>query len=143
MIAAIAAQLPPDCRVFTSDLRVRVPATGLSTYPDAAVVRGRTSRAADDNLAVVNPLVLVEVTSPSTEDYDRGEKLRHYKHLPSLREVVIASHREPKPTVHRRMDAGNWTLIEAGPGQTVTLESVAARLEVDRLYGGLEDTRTG
>ena len=53
-------------------------------------------RAADDALAVVNPVLLVEVTSRSTEDYDRGEKLRHYTNVPSVREVLIASHREPR-----------------------------------------------
>jgi Uma2 family endonuclease len=65
IIGALRAQLPPGCRVFTSDLRVRIAATGLSTYPDAAVVCGRTERAEDDGLAVTNPIVLIEVTSPS------------------------------------------------------------------------------
>jgi Uma2 family endonuclease len=77
LIGVLRGQLPPACRAFTSDLRVRIPATGLTTYPDAAVVCGRTQRAAEDPLAVTNPVLLIEVTSPSTEDYDRGEKLRH------------------------------------------------------------------
>jgi Uma2 family endonuclease len=102
IIGLLGAQLPPGCRVFTSDLRVRIAATGLSTYPDAAVVCGRTQRAADDALAVVNPVLPVEVTSRSTEEYDRGEKLRHYTNLPSVREVLIASHREPRLDLHRR-----------------------------------------
>lgn len=139
LIAAIRSQLPPGCRMFTSDLRVRIPATGLSTYPDGAVVCGRTQRAADDALAVVNPLLLVEVTSPSTEDYDRGEKLRHYKNLPSLREVLIASHREPHLTLHRRED-GDWKVLTAERGGALTLVSVAAQVAVDDVYrDGLED----
>jgi Uma2 family endonuclease len=93
VIGILRGQLPPGCRAFTSDLRVRIAATGLSTYPDVAVVCGRTERAPDDPLAVTNPVLLVAVTSPSTEEYDRGEKLRHYKSLPSLREVLIVSHR--------------------------------------------------
>lgn len=126
--------------MFTSDLRVRIPATGFSTYPDTAVVRGRTQRAGDDALAVVNPLVLVEVTSPSTEEYDRGEKLRHYKNLPSLREVLIASHREPHLTLHRRED-GDWSVLTAERGGVLTLASVAARIAVDEVYrDGLEDS---
>ncbi len=138
-IALLGPRLPPGCRIFTSDLRVRIPATGLSTYPDAAVVCGPTRRADDDPLAVVNPLLLVEVTSPSTEDYDRGEKLRHYRSLPSLREVVIVSHREPRVTVVRRR-ADGWTELAAGPGETVALEAIAAGLAVDELYrGGFED----
>jgi len=139
VIGILRGQLPPGCRVFTSDLRVRIAATGLTTYPDATVICGRTQRSPDDPLAVTNPVLLVEVTSPSTEDYHRGEKLRHYKSLPSLREVLIVSHRGPELTLHRRDEAG-WTAIKAGPGTVVELASVAARLSVDELYrGGLED----
>jgi Uma2 family endonuclease len=139
VIHLLRGQLPPGCRIFTSDLRVRIPETGLSTYPDTAVVCGRTLRAADDALAVVNPVLLVEVTSKSTEDYDREEKLRHYKHLPSVREVLIVSHREPWLTVHRR-EGAEWTVTSARQHELVVLESVVARLLVDDVYrDGLED----
>lgn len=139
VIHLLRAQLPPECRVFTSDLRVRIPATGLSTYPDAAVVCGRTQRASEDPLAVVNPVLLVEVTSKSTEDYDREEKLRHYRHLPSVREILIVSHREAWLTVHRRAGI-EWTVTEAREHETVTLDSIASRLLVDDVYrDGLED----
>jgi Uma2 family endonuclease len=131
--------IPVSCRVFTSDLRIRT-VSGLSTYPDAAVVCGKTLRASDDAIAVTNPVALVEVTSPSTEDYDSGEKLRHYKSLPSLREVLIVSHREARITIHRRMDTEAWSVSEAKAGDTVFLESVAMSFPVDELYrGGLED----
>ncbi len=139
LIAGIRSQLPPGCRMFTSDLRVRIPATGLSTYPDAAVVCGRTQRASDDALAVVNPVLLVEVTSPSTEEYDRNEKLRHYKSLPSLREVLIVSHREPHLTLHRRDESG-WSVLTAERGGVLMLASVAVRVEVDEVFrDDLED----
>lgn len=139
LISAVRSHLPPGCRMFTSDLRVRIPATGLSTYPDAAVVCGRTERASDDPLAVVNPLLVVEVTSPSTEEYDRNEKLRHYKSLPSLREVLIASHKEAHLTLHRREESG-WSVITAGRSGVLNLASVAVRVKVDDVYrDDLED----
>jgi Uma2 family endonuclease len=139
LISVIRSQLPPGCRTFTSDLRVRIPATGLTTYPDAAVVYGPTERAADDALAVVNPVVLIEVTSPSTEEYDRNEKLRNYKNLPSLREVLIASHREPHLTLHRRDESG-WSTLTAHQGGALTLSSVGVVVDVDEVYrDGLED----
>ena len=139
VIGILRGQLPPGCRAFTSDLRVRMAATGLSTYPDVAVVCGRTERSPDDPLAVTNPVLLVEVTSPSTEEYDRGEKLRHYKSLPSLREVLIVSHRSPDLTLHRRTDTG-WTVTSAGAGGSLELSSVTARIAVDEVYReGLED----
>jgi len=139
LIRALGMQLRHGCQVFTSDLRVRIPATGLTTYPDVSVVCGKTTRAAEDPLAVVNPVLLAEVTSDSTEDYDRGEKLRHYKDLPSVREVLFVSHRGPRISLHRRDDAG-WTLLDAGPGETVALPSIGSRVAVDELYrDGLED----
>ena len=118
---------------------MRIAPTGLTTYPDAAVVCGRTDRSAEDSLAAVNPLLLVEVTSASTEDYDRGEKLRHYKSLPSLREVLFISHRGPELTLHRREEAA-WVVLTAGPGESLELASVAGRIAVDEVYrDGLED----
>jgi Uma2 family endonuclease len=140
IIGLLGAQLPRGCRMFTSGLRVRIPATGLSTYPDASVVWGRTQRATDDPLAVTNPVAIVEVTSPSTEDYDRGEKLRHYRSLPSLREVIMVSHARPELTLHRREADGRWTVLCAAAGEIVELVSLGARLAVDDVYGdGLED----
>ena len=91
-----------SCRVFTSDLGVRVKATGLATYPDASVVCGPTERDPDKKTSVTNPRVIVEVTSDSTEDYDRGEKLTHYKQVPSLEAIVIVSHREARVDVWSR-----------------------------------------
>jgi Uma2 family endonuclease len=139
LIRIVGGQLPPGCRAYTSDLRVRVAVTGLTTYPDVAVICGPTQRPAEDPLAVVNPVLLVEITSPSTEDYDRGEKLRHYKGLPSLREVLFVSHRTPHLTLHRRGEP-EWTVTTAESGAILELASVAARIAVDELYrDGLED----
>lgn len=74
------------CRVFNSHLRVRVPSSGLATYPDVSVVRGQPRMDDEDpeGTTLVNPCFLVEVLSPSTESYDRGDKLLHYKQLSSL-----------------------------------------------------------
>jgi len=79
------------CRVHSSDLRVRVRATGLTTYPDVSVVCGEVEVDPEDASTALNPTVLVEILSPSTEDYDRGDRLDHYKQLASLREVVLVA----------------------------------------------------
>lgn len=140
IIRLIGARIPGGCRIFTSDLRVRILATGLTTYPDATVICGKTMRAPDDPNAVTNALLLVEVTSPSTEEYDRGEKLRNYQQLTSLREVLIVSHREPRVTLFRLDEHGTWFSIELRAGQTLSLGSVGASLAVDDIYrDGLED----
>jgi Uma2 family endonuclease len=143
VLAIIRAQLPRGYRAFTSDLRIRIPATGLSTYPDGAVVCGGTQRAAEDALAVTNPILLLEVTSNSSEDYDRGEKLRQYQAIATAREIVIVSHRERRIVLYSR-DASGWQLTEARAGASVPLESIGGTLSVDDVYReGLEDVPHG
>lgn len=122
------------CRIYSSDVRVRVPETGLSTYPDLSVVCERLETAPDDENGVVNPVLLVEVVSDSTEAYDRGVKAAHYRRIPSLREYVFVSQREPHIEVHRRAASGRWELLEAGRGESIELESLGVRLAVDAVY---------
>jgi Uma2 family endonuclease len=121
------------CRVYGSDLRIRVLATGLATYPDATVVCGPLERDPEGKNTVLNPTLLVEVLSPSTADYDRGEKREHYQQIPSLRELVFVAHDQRRIEVHRRGSDG-WSRREAGPGQSIDLASISCRLEVDALY---------
>jgi Uma2 family endonuclease len=122
------------CRVQTSDVRIRVVATGLDTYPDVSVVCGRAELDKDDPLAVANPIVLFEVLSPNTEEYDRGEKLEHYKKIPALREVVFVAHDAKRVDVVRRQNDGTWVSITARAGETVRLDSLDCDLPVDEIY---------
>lgn len=121
------------CAVFTSDVRVRVAATGLDTYPDVTVVCGRLEHDSLDPQAIANPTLLVEVTSPSTEAYDRGEKLNHYKRIPALQEVAIVSHGERRVEVWSRRE-GDWRLERFGASEQVRLSSIDATLPVDEIY---------
>jgi Uma2 family endonuclease len=123
------------CRVFTSDLGVRVMATGLATYPDASVVCGSPERDPEKKTNVTNPRLLVEVTSDSTEAYDRGEKLEHYKQIPSLEAVVIISHREPRAEVwSRSRGSREWSGEAAGKGETAFVEALNCGLDVDAIW---------
>jgi Uma2 family endonuclease len=132
------------CRVFSSDLRVRVLETGLTTYPDVSVVCGPLERDPEDANTATNPTVLVEVTSPSSESYDRGSKLGHYQRMPSLCEIVVVSHRERRIEVHRRDEDGTWNVETLGPGGTATLASITCELPVDEVYRDeLESTQIG
>lgn len=121
------------CRVYTAHLRVRVSATGLATYPDAAVICGELERDPESPTHVTNPTVLFEVTSPGTEAYDRGEKREHYQKIESLRELVIVSQQARQVAIWRRT-ADGWANEIAGAGQTFELPSIGARLAVDELY---------
>jgi Uma2 family endonuclease len=123
------------CAVFSSDLRVRVKATGLGTYPDVTVVCGRLELDPDDpkQHTVVNPRVIVEVLSPSTEEYDRGEKLDHYRQVPSLELVVLVAHGEQRIDVHRRVGE-RWEAQSATGSAVLELEAIDCRLSVEEVY---------
>jgi Uma2 family endonuclease len=89
-----------------------------------------------DKNAVVNPTLLVEVTSSSTVDYDRGEKLSHYKQCPSLQSVIFVSHRQPQLSAVVRT-AGGWEQREHRAGEIVQLERPELSLAVD-VYAGVD-----
>jgi Uma2 family endonuclease len=136
IIGALSSQLRGKrCRVYSADLKVRVLATGLSTYADVSVLCGQLEVDPDDRNAAVNPVVLVEVLSDSTEAYDRGEKFGHYRRIPSLAEYVLVSQHAPKIEVFRRNEAGKWVLAEeAGAGEAAPLVSIGCVLSVDEVY---------
>jgi len=129
-----AALRGKPCRVYTSDARVRVASTGLSTYPDVAVVCGDLETAPDDPDAITNPVLLVEVLSDATEAYDRGVKAAHYRQIAALKEYVLVSQAEALVEVYRRAASGRWELLEARAGETLELEALGVRLDVSALY---------
>lgn len=130
------------CRVYSSDLGVRSMVTGLATHADVTVVCGELVTDEEDAHTVLNPRVLVEVTSPSTERRDRGGKLAHYQTIESVDAVVIVSHWEARVMAIRRlpvisMDAAYWEHREArSPERLEVLDGLT--LDVGRLYAGLK-----
>lgn len=125
------------CEPFSSDLRVRVAATGLASYPDVSVICGPTQSDPQDPNTILNPTVLVEVLSSSTEEYDRGAKFEHYRQIPALREYVLVSHRERLIEVFRR-GTEEWIRTEARAGAAAALTSIHCELDVDAVYEGIE-----
>ncbi|HEX6101265.1 MAG TPA: Uma2 family endonuclease [Thermoanaerobaculia bacterium] len=120
------------CRAYDADLRVRTP-SGLATYPDVTLVCGPTDRDPEDPNAVTNPTVTIEVLSRSTEEYDRGDKLEHYKSIRSLRQVLLMSHRERRIEVWTREENDVWSRAVARDGDVVTL-TAGLRLDVREVY---------
>jgi Uma2 family endonuclease len=124
------------CRAFTSDVKVRTP-SGLGAYPDISVVCGTLERDAEDDLSITNPTVIVEVLSDGTKDYDRGEKFDHYRTLPSLKECLFVSHRQPLLELRTRNENGTWEVSFAGVGESIMLRSIDVPVQVDAVYRGL------
>lgn len=129
-----AALRQHPCEVHGSDLRVSVPGGALYTYPDVTVICGEPTfeDAAADTLT--NPTVIVEVLSPSTEAYDRGEKFARYRRLASLRTYVLVSQDRLRVEWYERGDSG-WLLNEAaGADGVVELAAIRCKVNLAEVY---------
>ncbi len=123
------------CVPYNSDLRIKVEATGLYTYPDASIVCGRSQFDADTKGTVVNPAVLVEVLSDSTETYDRGKKAAHYRQIESLRELILISQTEPHIEIYSRRDDATWSFVEyRAITEVLTIDSVGVSIPLSEIY---------
>jgi len=136
MIVALGNTCPPGCTVFTSDMRVRVVATGRATYPDVSMVCGPIEYDQEDaaRTTITNPVLLVEVLSVTTEKGDRGSKWMHYQRISSLQEYVLVS-QEARVEIFRRTSAGTWEYFEVREGN-VRLAS-GPTLDLSVLYADL------
>jgi Uma2 family endonuclease len=121
------------CIALPSDVRVRIRAAARATYPDVFVVCDDIRRDDEDRFAVINPTVIVEVLSRSTESSDRGDKFAAYRRLASLREYVMVSQLERRVDVHRR-DGRRWQLEEHFTGERVGFAAIDVELAVDDIY---------
>ncbi len=129
------------CRVYGSDLRIRIPRTVLYAYPDVSIICGPRQVDPNDSTGetVTNPRVIIEVLSPNTEAYDRGEKFYRYRQLDSLEEYVLISQQSPRVELFLRQADGSWSLRSSA-----TLEAVARvrcldiDLSLSEVYAGVE-----
>jgi Uma2 family endonuclease len=137
LYTAFRTQLrPKGCEVYFSDMRVKVPATGLYTYPDVVVCDEPQFEDAEVD-SLLNPQVIVEVLSKSTEDYDRGTKLMHYRTLPSLAEYLLVS-QDRVHVEHYLHQSDGWLLTDTDRREDIVeLPSVGARLPLADLYDGV------
>jgi Uma2 family endonuclease len=134
-LAALYVQLRKrPCQIYTSDMRVRIPAKGLYTYPDISVVCG-TPEFEDDGLdTLVNPTIIIEVLSSSTEQYDRGKKFQHYRTVASLKEYILIAHDNVR-IEHFARQGDQWILADAKTIDSVlSLPSIECTLSLSDVY---------
>lgn len=125
------------CTLYESNMRLKILATGLRTYPDASVYCEPLQFDPDDpdRTTVTNPAVLVEVLSPSTEAYDRGFKSLNYRRLESLKAYVLVSQDEPLVELYERQSQGTWLLTEArGLDAAIPLNMIGVSLPLAEVY---------
>jgi len=124
-----------ECQAFSSDTRLCVSSTGLYTYPDVMAVCGESLFQKIEGVdSLLNPTIIVEVLSPTTESYDRGGKFGHYRQLPSLKEYVLVS--QDKVLVERYTRQGDdWVLSEfKGLADTLQLRSIDCAVSLREIY---------
>jgi len=127
------------CQSFSRDLRVLVDRTGLYTYPDLIVACGELEFSENDPDTLVNPTILIEVLSTSTEKYDRGLKFRHYQQIPSLKEYLLVAQDEALVERFVRLDDGQWGLISfVGLEAELAFAAIPVRIPLADVYAGVE-----
>jgi Uma2 family endonuclease len=136
LIHAMMSQIGKGhCRVYDSDMRVKVQASGLYTYPDVSVVCSQEEFEDEQEDILLNPSVIVEVLSDSREAYDRGKKFELYWQLPSLREYLLVNQHKPLVEQYIRQDGGEWLLrAVAGLESKLTLPSVGITIDSANVY---------
>ena len=124
------------CEVYANDMRVRIPRTGLYTYPDIVVVCGRPQFEDEQHDTLLNPTVIMEVLSDSTAGYDHGKKFEHYRKIESLREYLLLAQSEPFIEHYRRQpETVFWLFTDAsGLPAVVELPAMQCRLALAEAY---------
>lgn len=123
------------CRPLSNDMRVFVPATGLFAYPDVVVFCGEPQLLDSHMDTLLNPKVLVEVLSPSTEAYDRGRKFEHYQSIESLQEYMLLAFDRIHVDLYTRQTDGRWLLTSVSREEdSISLQSLGCVLKMGELY---------
>ena len=127
-----------DCHAYMADMRVKVSPTGMYTYPDIVAICGEEHFEDAEVDTLLNPAVIVEVLSDSTEAYVRGEKFAHYRRLESLREYVLVGQNKMR-VEHFRREGEQWILSEiSDPQGTLYLPSIDCHVALAAIYEKVE-----
>jgi Uma2 family endonuclease len=126
------------CNIFQSDLKIHSRVNSLFTYPDLSIICGKIETLDKHKDIVTNPSVLIEVLSPSTQDYDRGSKFKLYRDIPSLKEYIIISSTEILVEKYDKQADGSWVLHVYGEGHSFPIPSIDLHIDVNILYRNVE-----
>ena len=128
-----------SCEVFPSDMRVNIPTTNSFTYPDLTIVCGKPELLDDEFDNLLNPIVIIEVLSPSTESYDRGNKFFTYQQIPSLKEYILVDSTACNIQTIVKKDDGLWQFDTiSNIASSVIIQSISQTILVSDVYDGVE-----
>ena len=128
-----------DCIGYSADQKIWINAAQLNTYADLTIVCGQAQYDPDHPILLTNPRVIFEVLSPSTMNYDRGEKWEFYQQLPSLMEYLLVWQDRPQIEQYSRQPDGSWRYLRiVGLEEAVSLSSINCHLSLADIYGGIE-----
>jgi len=140
LILKLAPQLRKrNCEIYSNDMRVKVNATGLYTYPDVVVVCGKPQFEDEEQDILLNPIVIVEVLSPSTEGYDRGTKFEHYRTIDSLSDYLLVAQDKIHVEYYVRQSDRFWLFSEYKSAKDkFQIESIGCEASVEEIYEKVE-----
>ncbi len=126
------------CQPYGGDMRIHIPENTLFTYPDITIICGEISTLNDDNLNVLNPTVIIEILSESTKNYDRGEKFKLYRDIPSLQEYILVDSESVHIEAFRRIKLHHWEMEEYNlPEEQVYIKTINESILVTEIYEGV------
>jgi len=140
LISALKQKLKDSpCRPHSSDLRIHIPKNTLFTYPDISIVCGEINTLNNDKWNVLNPAVIVEVLSRSTKNYDRGEKFKLYRDIPTIKEYILVDSENIGIEIYRVNEREHWELEELKKMEDILLiKTVQQSVPLTEIYEGTE-----
>ncbi len=124
-----------DCRCFESNMKLEIETADAYVYPDAMVVCGDIEFAENTEYVLTNPVLIIEVLSPSTESFDRGKKFEYYRTIDTLKEYVLVSQDKPMVEVYLRQDKNLWLhSVVKGLDNTIVFQSLECEIALKDIY---------
>ena len=128
-----------SCQPYGSDLRIHIPNNTLFTYPDITIICGKVETLNDDKYNALNPTIIIEILSPSTKNYDRGDKFKLYRDIPSLKEYILIKSLGIGVEAYRIIEKGHWELQEyTDIKEILLLPSINFSITLQEIYEGVE-----
>lgn len=126
-----------NCQVYSNDMRLHIPVNGLYTYPDIMAVCGEKKFLDDKEDTLTNPFIIIEVLSPSTEDYDMGKKFMLYRSIPTLQYYILVDAQSCRISKYSINESGNWELMDINNLHgNLALDNLDLNLPISEIYEG-------